>query len=321
MYGKLSVIVPVLNEAESLPELYRRLTEVLGALPDPYELIFVDDGSTDDSFAVLASLQQDDAHVAIVQLRRTYGKATALAAGFEQAEGERILTIDADLQDQPEEIPKIIAKLEEGYDLVSGWRSKREDGRGKVLASRVFNVVTGWLSGVRLHDMNCGLKIFKREVVDGLRIRGEFHRYIPVLAQSQGFKVAEVAVDHRPRRYGTSKYGSERFVRGFLDVLTVMILTRYLRRPMHLFGGLGLALTLVGLALNSYLTIGWIMGKWWLGERPLLLLGALLMILGVQFVLFGLLAEITVHDKQDDIIRARVRTAGAGESARPSRSR
>ena len=226
MGGKLSVVVPVLNEAESLPELHQRLTEALGALPEPYELIFVDDGSKDNSFAVLASLQREDAHVTVVQLPRTCGKATALATGFEQADGERILTIDADLQDQPEKIPKIIAKLEEGYDLVSGWRSKREDGRGKVLASRIFNVVTGWLSGVRLHDMNCGLKVLRREVVDGLHIRGELHRYIPVLAQSQGFKVAEVTVAHRARRYGASKYGSERFLRGFFDVLTVMILTR-----------------------------------------------------------------------------------------------
>ncbi len=296
----LSVVIPVLNEAASLPELYQRLTQVVSAVTEQYEFIFVDDGSTDQSFAVLAALQQEDDHLMVMQLRRTYGKATALATGFQHTQGELIITLDADLQDQPEEIPQLIARLEEGYDLVLGWRVQRQDGAGKILASRIFNTVTGWLSGVRLHDMNCGLKGFRRQVLDGLHLRGELHRYIPVLAQWQGFKVGEVAVKHQPRRFGASKYGAERFLRGFFDLLTAMILTRYLQRPLHLFGGMGLGLTLVGFAINLYLAIGWILGKWWLVERPLILLGVLLMIIGIQFCLFGVLAEMMMYTRRDE---------------------
>ena len=291
----LSIVVPVLNEAESLPELCHRLKKVLGGITDQYELIFVDDGSTDSSFELLAGWHKQDDRVKVVQLRRNYGKATALAAGFREARGTQIITIDADLQDQPEEIPRIIAKLEDGYDLVSGWRVRRKDPYRIVLASRIFNAVTGWLTGVRLHDMNCGLKGYQRGVVEGLAIQGGLHRYIPVIAQWQGFKVGEIEVEHHPRRYGTSKYGSGKFLRGFLDLLTALVLTRYLQRPLHLFGGLGLALTSVGLAINLYLTIGWLLRKWWLGDRPLLLLGVLLMLIGVQFILFGLLAEIVAY--------------------------
>ena len=296
----LSVVIPVLNEAARLPELYQRLTQVVSAVTEQYEFIFVDDGSTDQSCAVLAGLQQEDDHMMVMQLRRTYGKATALATGFQHTQGELIITLDADLQDQPEEIPQLIARLEEGYDLVLGWRVQRQDGAGKILASRIFNTVTSWLSGVRLHDMNCGLKGFRRQVLDGLRLRGELHRYIPVLAQWQGFKVGEVAVKHQRRRYGASKYGAERFLRGFFDLLTVMILTRYLRRPLHLFGGLGLALTVVGLGINLYLAAGWVLRLWWLGDRPLLWFGVVLMIIGVQFVLFGLLAEIVAHAQGEE---------------------
>lgn len=308
--SSLSVVIPVLNEANTLPELYSRLTKVANTAIEPYEFIFIDDGSSDDSFRVLAGLQQADSRVAVIQLRRSYGKAAALAMGFQEARGDLIITLDADLQDQPEEIPQLVAKLNEGYDLVAGWRVKRQDGFGKILASRLFNTVTSWLSGVRLHDINCGLKVLRREVLDSLNMRGELHRYIPVLVQWQGFKVGEVAVQHQPRRYGKSKYGSERFLRGFFDLVTVMVLTRYLRRPLHLFGGIGLVLSGTGLSINLYLAIGWVLRKWWLGDRPLLLFGALLMIIGIQFVLFGLLAEMVLHDKQDEAevaVRTRLR--------------
>jgi glycosyltransferase involved in cell wall biosynthesis len=296
----LSIVVPVLNEAESLPELYRRLEKAVGAMTDRYEIIFVDDGSTDRSFELLAALRGEDARVKVIQLRRNYGKATALATGFKAAKGERIITIDADLQDQPEEIPRILAKLDEGCDLVSGWRVKRKDPFAIVLASRIFNRVTGWLTGVRLHDINCGLKGYRREVVEGLSIQGGLHRYIPVIAQWQGFKLEEIEVEHHPRRYGVSKYGAEKFLRGFLDLLTAMILTRFLQRPLHFFGRLGLAVTLVGLGINLYLTVGWLLRKWWLGDRPLLQFGVLLMVIGVQFVLFGLLAEIVAHKNRNE---------------------
>ncbi|MCZ6623351.1 MAG: glycosyltransferase family 2 protein [Deltaproteobacteria bacterium] len=291
----LSIVVPVLNEAESLPELYQRLREVVGRVTNRWEIVFVDDGSTDRSFEVLAGMRQEDSRIKVIQLRRTYGKAAALTTGFKEAKGALILTMDADLQDRPEEIPRILAKLEEGHDLVCGWRVKRKDLFGKVLASRIFNSATRWLTGVRLHDMNCGLKGYRREVIDGLKIQGELHRYIPVIAQWQGFKVGEVEVEHHPRRHGASKYGREKFMRGFFDLLTAMILTRYLRRPLHLFGGLGLLFAAVGLVINLYLTVGWLLGKWWLGDRPLVLLGVLLMIIGVQFILFGLLAEIVAY--------------------------
>jgi len=236
----------------------------------------------------------------VIQLRCTHGKATALATGFKEAMGDQIIMMDGDLQDQPEEIPRLLAILNEGYDLVTGWRIKRKDSFGKVLASRFFNAVTRWLTGVKLHDTNCGLKACRREVIESLGIHGELHRYIPVIAQWKGFKVTEIAVDHQPRRHGISKYGSERFLRGFFDLITVVIVTKYLLRPLHLFGFWGLALITVGLVINLYLVVGWLLNYWWLGDRPMLLFGVLLMIIGVQFALFGLLAEIVTYRNRHD---------------------
>ena len=315
---ELSVVVPVHNEAESLPELHRRLSQALAARTEQYELIFVDDGSVDGSFAILRDLQQADDHTALIQLRRRHGKATALATGFRVARGEIIIMLDADLQDRPEEIPKLLDGLEAGSDLVTGWRANRQDRYGKRLASRIFNRVTAWLSGVELHDLNCGLKAFRHELLDELRVHGELHRYLPVLAHWRGFHVSEVVVEHDPRRYGVSSYGRERFLRGMLDLLTVMILTRYLRRPLHLFGGLGLALALVGTCIDLYLGIGWALGKWWLGDRPLLVLGVLLVIIGVQFILFGLLAEMVAHTRSDDADVAVRTSLPARQSTHPA---
>ena len=305
----LSVVVPLLNEADSLPELYARLKKVVGGLTDHYEIIFVDDGSTDNSFDVLEDLQKKETHIKLIQLRRNYGKATALKMGFNEAQGELIVTIDGDLQDQPEEIPKILAKLEDGNDLVTGWRVVRRDPLRKILASKVFNAVAGRLTGVRLHDMNCGLKGYRREVVESLGNQGAYHRYIPAIAHWKGFRVTEIAVDHQHRQYGTSKYGSERYLRSFFDLLTVMMLTRYLRRPLHLFGIIGMMLIMGGFGISIYLVIGWMMDKWWLGDRPLLLLGALLIGIGVQFAMFGLLAEMVTYesrDEEDVLIRKRL---------------
>ncbi len=296
----LSIVIPVLDEAPNLPELLSRIQDVVKTLTDHYEIIVVDDGSTDGSFEVLTKLREDDRSIKAIQLRCPHGKAAALATGLKEAMGDRIIMMDGDLQDQPEEIPKLLAKLDEGYDLICGWRVTRHDPWLKVVASKIFNLVTRYLTGVKIHDANCGLKACRGEVIEGLGLHGELHRYIPVLAQWKGFKVAELAVDHQPRRHGMSKYGSERFLRGFLDLLTVMMVTRYLRRPLHLFGFWGLVLIVVGLMINLYLVVGWLLGQWWLGDRPMLLFGVLLMIIGIQVALFGLLAEIVTYRNRHD---------------------
>jgi glycosyltransferase involved in cell wall biosynthesis len=231
-------------------------------------------------------------------LRRNFGKAAALGAGFAQARGEVIVTIDGDLQDDPAEIPKLLAKLDEGFDLVSGWKTKRRDPLRRRIPSRTFNAVTGWVSGVRLHDMNCGLKAYRAEVVRGLRLYGELHRFIPVLADHRGYRIAEVPVNHRPREHGRSRYGLERYLRGFFDLLTVSFIGRYRQRPLHLFGGLGLALSFAGFGILVYLTVDKALGHA-IGGRPLLILGVLLVVVGIQIFSLGLITElITSHHEE-----------------------
>jgi glycosyltransferase involved in cell wall biosynthesis len=260
--------------------------------------VFVDDGSTDGTFAALTRLHARTANTRVVRLRRNFGKSTALAAGFAQAEGETIVTIDGDLQDDPAEIPRLLAKLEEGFDLVSGWKTRRRDPLRRRLLSRIFNAVTGRVSGLRLHDMNCGLKAYRAEVVRGLALYGELHRFIPVLAHYRGFRVAELPVNHRPRTHGRSRYGLERYLRGFLDLLTVTFMGRYRHRPLHLFGGLGLVLGFLGAAVLVYLTVLKAMGEA-IGHRPLLTLGVLLVVVGLQFFSLGLLSEmVTSHHEE-----------------------
>ena len=234
----ISVVVPVHDEERSVALLHEELAAALDPLGRPWEVVFVDDGSTDGTFAALTRLHAAHDDVRVVRLRRNFGKAAALQAGFEEAQGEVVVTIDGDLQDDPAEIPRLLAKLEEGFDLVSGWKTKRRDpldAADPVAASSTR--VTGRLSGLRLHDLNCGLKAYRAEVVRGLRIYGELHRFIPVLAHYRGFRVAELPVNHRPREHGRSRYGIERYVRGFLDLLTVTFMGRYRHRPLHLFGG------------------------------------------------------------------------------------
>jgi glycosyltransferase involved in cell wall biosynthesis len=291
---KLSVVIPLFNEAESLHQLYGALDGVISRYADQGELIFVDDGSTDGSFEVLRALRDKDGRIKIVQLRTNRGKATALAAGFREASGETIVTLDADLQDDPKEIPRLLAKLEEGYDLVSGWKARRQDPWSRRFLSAVFNRVTGFLTGLRIHDINCGFKAYRRPVIDELKLQGELHRFIPALASWRGFRVAEIEVEHHPRRYGRSKYGMERIPRGFFDLLTVIMLTRYTAKPLHLFGTLGLFLGLAGFSIIGYLSVGWFLGKW-IGARPLLTIGAVLLIAGIQLVSFGLVAEMIVY--------------------------
>jgi glycosyltransferase involved in cell wall biosynthesis len=291
---QLSVVIPLFNEAESLPELYRALDTVLSTCPGRSELIFVDDGSTDASFEVLRGLRSKDERVKAVQLRGNQGKATALAVGFREAQGEVVVTLDADLQDDPKEIPKFLAKLQEGYDLVSGWKSRRQDRWTRRLLSALFNRVTAFITGLRIHDFNCGFKAYRQAVVNELRLHGELHRFIPALANWRGFKVGEIEVEHHPRKFGQSRYGIERIPRGFFDLLTVVMLTRYTTKPLHLFGLLGLLLELAGFGIIAYLSIGWFLGVW-IGMRPLLIIGAILVIAGIQLVSFGLVAEMIVY--------------------------
>jgi glycosyltransferase involved in cell wall biosynthesis len=306
---EVSVVLPVLDEVESLGVLHRELTEALERLGRPYEILFIDDGSRDGSFQLIEKLTIEDPRVRGFQFRRNFGKAAALAVGFREAQGDIIVTLDADLQDDPAEIPKLLARLEDGFDLVSGWKQDRQDPRSKTWPSRLFNWVTGWLTGVRLHDFNSGFKIYRREVVQEIRLYGELHRFIPVLAAWRGFEVTEVPVHHRARRYGRSKFGSARLWRGFLDLLTVLFLTRYTRRPLHLFGGLGLIAWTVGFVVNAYLTGIWLSGSQPIGHRPLLAFGVLSMLVGVQFFAVGLLSELVLsyQTRTDDVsIRRRL---------------
>ncbi len=294
----LSVVVPLLNEAESLRPLHQEISTALShlTLPGNAEIIFVDDGSTDGSFSVLRDLHEADPRVQAIQLRRNFGKSAALAAGFAAASGEYIITLDADLQDVPAEFPTLLAPLlSDDADLVSGWKSDRQDPLSKTLPSALFNRVVRVVSGVPLHDFNCGFKAYRREVVEEVPLYGEMHRYIPVLAHFRGFKVAEVRVPHRSRKFGHSKFGPGRFIRGFFDLLTVVFLTQYTRRPLHLFGLIGLLTFGLGFAIDAYLAfLKLVLGEP-IGDRPLLTLGVLLMIVGSQFVVFGLLGEMIAH--------------------------
>jgi glycosyltransferase involved in cell wall biosynthesis len=294
----ISVVVPVHDEERSVALLYEELEAALEPGREPWEAVFVDDGSTDGTFAALTRLHARTPNTRVVRLRRNFGKSTALAAGVAQAEGETIVTIDGDLQDDPAEIPQLLAKLEEGFDLVSGWKTRRRDPLRRRLLSRIFNSVTGRVSGLRLHDMNCGLKAYRAEVVRGLALYGELHRFIPVLAHYRGFRIAELPVNHRPRTHGRSRYGMERYLRGFLDLLTVTFMGRYRHRPLHLFGGLGLVLGFVGTVVLVYLTVLKATGEA-IGHRPLLTLGVLLVVVGLQFFSLGLLSEmVTSHHEE-----------------------
>ena len=301
----ISVVVPVHDEERTVALLYDELASALDPLGQEWEAVFVDDGSRDGSFAALTRLHAQAPNVRVVRLRRNFGKAAALVAGFDQARGETIVTMDADLQDDPAELPRLLAKLEEGFDLVSGWKTRRQDPWSRRILSRIFNAVTSWMSGVRMHDMNCGLKAYRAEVVHGLRLYGELHRFIPVLAHHRGYRIAELPVNHRPREHGRSRYGLERYLRGFLDLLTVSFIGRYRHRPLHLFGGLGLVLGLLGTAILVYLTIVKALGHA-IGNRPLLSLGVLLVVVGMQFFSLGLISEmITSHHEERGAERER----------------
>jgi glycosyltransferase involved in cell wall biosynthesis len=288
----ISVVIPLFNERDSLDELYHRVVAVLDELAVRYEIVFVDDGSGDDSVERLREFRAVNRSVRYIRFRRNFGKSAALAAGFRAARYEIIATMDADLQDIPEQLPLLLKKLEEGYDLISGYRYRRQDNVRRRIASKVYNWVTSFFTGVRLHDINCGFKCYRREVLDEVMVYGERHRYIPVLASYRGFRLGEVEIDHAPRRHGSSRYGLERMLGGFFSLLTVILMTRYTNKPLHFFGLMGLLLAGVGSAIDLYLIAMRVLFNEWLSNRPLLIIGILLLIVGVQLVLFGLLAEM-----------------------------
>ena len=297
---EVTVVVPLVDEEGSLEELHQQLSDVLSGME--YEIIYVDDGSRDRSAEILSRIAERDERVGIVTFRRNRGKSAALAAGFYRSRGEILITIDADLQDDPYEIPRLIEKLKEGYDLVSGWKRNRQDPIIKTIPSKFFNWVTAKFSGIPIHDFNCGLKAYRREVVELIKIYGQMHRFLPVLAKMEGFSIGEVRVKHHPRRFGKTKFGANRFLYGFLDLLTVMYTTRYTRRPLHLFGTMGIVSLIIGTVINAYLTIGWFLGNP-IGNRPLFFLGILLIILGVQMFSIGLLGEMITRQGDTEAAR------------------
>ncbi|RMH65638.1 MAG: glycosyltransferase [Calditrichaeota bacterium] len=287
----ISIVIPMLNEEESLPELTRRLDEALTRTGQTFEIIFIDDGSTDRSFERVRALKSTYPAIRAIRFNKNFGKSAALSEGFRLARGEVVITMDADLQDDPAEIDALMRKLDEGYDLVSGWKKKRHDPLNKTLPSKFFNFITRLMTGIKIHDFNCGLKAYRRQVIKAIPVYGELHRYLPVLAHWMGFRVGEIPVQHHARKFGYSKFGVKRFFNGFFDLLTVLFITRFQQRPLHLFGFMGLGSSMLGVGILSYLTILWFQGHG-IGNRPLFSLGVLLIIVGVQFFSIGLLGEM-----------------------------
>ena len=294
---KISFVIPVKNEQASLNELVASISSTVKAVPEHHEteVILVDDGSDDGSWLLIKELSEKFGEsVKGIKLRRNFGKSIALEAGFRAATGDVIFTMDGDLQDDPKEIPRFLEKLDEGYDLVSGWKFKRYDPLSKTLPSKLFNKVTSWATGVDLHDFNCGFKCYKREVIDRLNVYGELHRYVPVLAADLGFKVGEIEVEHHPRQHGVSKYGWERYLRGLVDLITVLATTRWLNKPGHLFGGIGVLFGFVGGLILIYLAMLWLMGFGPIGDRPLLIFGVMFSIFSFQMISLGIIAEFFI---------------------------
>ncbi len=300
LHCHLSIVVPLFNEQESIPELIEQLyaamseKELRNLFPEQFtfEILMVDDGSTDDSYDIISDLISSKPALRLISLQRNFGKTAALSAGFLAAAGDYVCTIDADLQDDPFAIKSMIQKLQEGYDLVSGWKQHRKDPLSKTIPSKLFNGVTRLFTGITMHDFNCGLKVYRKEVTKRLELHGDMHRYIPVLAQWMGFRIAELPVKHHARKFGTTKYGVSRFFAGLLDFLSVLFITRYLRRPMHFFGMVGFLSSLLGFLISMYVTLDKILLHKPVSNRPILFLGILLIILGVQLFSTGLLGEM-----------------------------
>ncbi|HKI45058.1 MAG TPA: glycosyltransferase family 2 protein [Balneolales bacterium] len=297
---ELSIVVPLFNEQESLRELYNTVDKTLNELYS-FEIIFVDDGSNDESWEVIKELSAGHSAVRGIRFRRNYGKSAALQKGFEKVRGNYVVTMDADLQDDPAEIPDMINMLTGGYDLVSGWKKKRHDPVSKTIPSKLFNIGTSWVTGIPLHDFNCGLKAYRREVVDNIYLYGEMHRYVPLLANWEGFsRIGEKVVVHHPRKYGRTKFGVSRGMKGFLDLVSLMFINKYVQRPMHFFGSIGTVSLLIGGGITFYLTIMRLFFREYLTNRPLFLFGIMLLLLGVQFFSIGFLGELIIKHKGEE---------------------
>lgn len=298
----ISFVLPVCNEADSLNELHQKIVTVMGKQPVDFEIIFVDDGSTDNSFTVLSKLQQQNQRVIAIQFRKNFGKSAAYSAGFDKAEGEIVITMDTDLQDSPDDIPVFVNKINEGFDMVIGWRYKRKDSMGKTLPSRIFNKFVSFITGIPLHDFNCPFKAYRKEVLQEINIHGELYRYIPILASAKGFSITEIKIQNFSRQHGKSKYGFGRYTRGVLDLLTVIFVTRFAKRPLHFLGALGIFACTLGFSLLLFFITChflYIMGvltdsRWNFHDRPALSLAILLAILGTQFFSIGLVGELIV---------------------------
>jgi glycosyltransferase involved in cell wall biosynthesis len=299
-------VIPVYTEEKNVEELHEKLIKVLSSLKKKYEIIFVDDGSTDNTFENLLRIHEKDEHVKVIKFRKNFGKATALSVGFNHANGDIVITMDGDLQDDPEEIPNFINKINEDYDLVVGWKFQRKDPITKTLPSKIFNTLTMHLTKVKIHDFNCGFKAYRKEVTENIEIYGELHRYIPALAYWKGYRIAEIKVKHHARKHGKSKYGGSRLVKGFLDLLTVKFLISFTKKPLHLFGTIGLLFLSFGFVIDLYLMILHILFlfggpvEWEIRDRPLLLLGILLIVSGIQFISFGLIGEMIASKNQKE---------------------
>jgi glycosyltransferase involved in cell wall biosynthesis len=296
----ISIVIPVFNEEESLPELERAIAEALSK-DYSYEIIFVDDGSSDTSWAIIKDLSASKEFVHGISFSHNYGKSAALQSGFDSAKGTYVVTMDSDLQDDPNEIPEMVQMLKDGYDLVSGWKKERHDPISKTIPSKFFNFITQKAAGIELNDFNCGLKAYRSEVVKNIYVYGELHRYIPMLAKREGFtRITEKVVKHHPRKYGKTKFGLSRFMNGFLDLVTITFVQKYLQKPMHFFGTVGVLLLLIGGGINLYMVyVKLILGEG-IGDRPLLFLGILLMVVGVQFFSTGLLGELINKNNVED---------------------
>lgn len=319
----ISVVIPVYNEEDNVAEGFKEVSQVLSSMNRPYEIIYVDDGSRDRTVARLLECGGNDPHLQLVQLRRNFGQTAAMAAGFDHTQYEIVVALDGDLQNDPAEIPQMVAKLDEGFDLVAGWRKARKDKFiSRKLPSMLANRLISWATGVRLHDYGCTLKVMTGEIARGLRLYGEMHRFIPALANEMGAKIVEVPVNHRERKYGTSKYGISRTIRVVLDLITVKFLLGYSKRPIHLFGLVGVSSALAGVAILAGMTYQRFFQHQPMGNRPLLTLGVMMVIIGLQFLVFGLLAEVlarTYYESQSKKIYVvrRVFSAREGDDSTP----
>ncbi len=293
-----SIVIPVYNEEESLDELVSKIKTTVAELNVQFEILFVNDGSTDNSQKIIDDLSLENNNIKSITFRKNFGKSAALNAGFEHVKYDIVFTMDADLQDDPMEIPRFLKEIEDGYDLVTGWKENRNDPKEKTIPSKVFNAITSKMSGLELKDYNCGFKCYRKTVLNEVNLYGELHRFVPFLAFKKGFKVQEIPVHHHERKHGISKFGLERYARGFFDLLTVIFITNYINRPMHLFGGIGSIFFGVGLALFSYLFFGrWIFGES-IGSSPIFLISIFLLGSGIQIFILGMIAELIVHNKE-----------------------